>query len=117
MALVQTEEGKIADKTQEGKEEVLYRIFPDISRRVDHKKSEINIEVALPGVPKEQITLKVMSTWFHLVGRRGQIEYSGNKSFGAEIIPEKTTAKYEHGLLRIHATIKEPMADAKVLSL
>lgn len=119
MALVQTEEGKIQekDKHDKGEEEVLYRIFPEISRRVDQKKKEVNIEVALPGVPKDQINLKVLPTWFYLVGRRGQMEYSGNKSFGAEIIPEKTSAKYDNGLLKIHAVIKDPMADAKVLRL
>lgn len=94
-----------------------YRVYPEIYRRINHEEKKVELEIALPGVKKENIKLKSLPTWFHLEARRGQMEYNANKSWGYEIVPEKTTAQYENGLLRIHATIRDPLEDAKEVVL
>ncbi|MCF2139287.1 MAG: Hsp20/alpha crystallin family protein [Candidatus Lokiarchaeota archaeon] len=119
MALVENEKSQAMQKSenQEEKDEIYYRVFPDMRRRINYEDNTIYIEVSLPGVKKEDITLKALPTWFHLVGKRGHMEYSANQSFGAEIVPEKTEAKYDNGLLQITAHIRDPMDDAKEIEL
>jgi len=97
----------------EAADEVVYRAYPDMERSVDYPTKTITIEVSLPGVKKDAIHLKVLPTWFHLKAQRGRMEYSANPSFGVEVIPEKTTAKYENGLLLIIAHIRDPLDSAK----
>jgi HSP20 family molecular chaperone IbpA len=102
----------------EGKEqEIQYRVFPEIQRYVNYEDKTIRVEIALPGVKKEDIKLKALPTWFHIEGKRGHMLYSGNKPFGAEVVPEKTTAKYESGLLTVFAKIKDPLEDATQIKL
>ena len=66
---------------------------------------------------ESRISLKVLPTWFNLTGTYGNMEYSANQSWGIEVVPEKTEAKYENGLLRITAKIKDPYEDAVELKL
>lgn len=118
MALMETSSKEIQNTENKEKEtEYTYRVFPDISRRIDYDHNTIEVEVALPGVAKSAITLKALPEIFHIEGKREHMLYSGNYAWGAEVVPEKTTAKYEYGLLRIHAVIRNPMDDAKEVSL
>ena len=45
------------------------------------------------------------------------MQYNANQSFGVEIVPEKTEAKYDHGLLHITAYMRDPLDDAKEIEL
>ena len=105
----------VVENTQNN--EIHYRVYPDIYRRINHEEKTIEMEVSLPGTKKEDIKLKALPTWFHLEANRGKMQYSANQGWGYEIMPENTTAKYENGLLRIHATIRDPLEDAKVVAL
>jgi len=118
MALMETTSNEIENTDKKEKEqEFTYRVFPDISRRIDYDHNSIEIEVSLPGVSKSAITLKALPEIFHIEGKREHMLYSGNYAWGAEVVPEKTTAKYENGLLRIHAVIRNAMDDAKEVAL
>ena len=118
MSIVEKKTGEMEVKEKDGIEKkILYQVFPEISRRVKYDEFKVEVEISLPGVRKEDIILKSLPTWFHITGRRGQMEYSANSAWGAEIVPNKTKAKYENGLLQIQATIRNPMEDAKKLEL
>lgn len=119
MALVENPESKVMQDTNDTQEEkeVYYRVFPDMKRRIDYEDRKVYVEIALPGVSKKDIELKALPTWFHIKGRRGHMEYSANQSFGVKIVPEKTEAKYEHGLLAITAYIENPMDNARIIEL
>lgn len=106
-----------SDIEKQPEDEVLYQIFPDMKRRINYSQRVVEIEVALPGVGKDQIMLKVLPSWFNLTARRGQMQYAANSAFGAEVIPEKTQAKYDNGLLTIVAHIKNPLDSATEISL
>ncbi|MBD3353700.1 MAG: hypothetical protein GF364_19605 [Candidatus Lokiarchaeota archaeon] len=115
MALVEKKKEELEEKKEEEKESV-YRVYPDMYKNVDYKQKTVDIEVELPGVKKEKIELKALPTWFLISAPRGDgIEYCAQSGFGAEIILEKTTAKYSNGLLKIHAVIKDPLDDAKTI--
>jgi HSP20 family molecular chaperone IbpA len=116
MALVENKQSKaMEEKTKEN--EIYYRAYPDMRRRINYEDRIVEIEISMPGVTKENITLKALPTWFHLRATRGHMEYNANQAFGREIIPEKTEAKYDNGLLKIVAYLKDPMADAKQVQI
>jgi HSP20 family molecular chaperone IbpA len=92
-------------------------MLPDVLRELDYEKNTVYIEIALPGVKEEEICLKVLPEWFNLTAERENVQYRANTGFGAEIVPNKTTAEYQDGLLKIHAQIHSPLDDAKKITL
>jgi HSP20 family molecular chaperone IbpA len=120
MAIVESESKDL--KNNEKGEEVqenkfYYSVFPDMTSSIDYENRKIEVEVSLPGVAKQNIELKVLPTWFHLKAKRNHIEYGANQCFGKKIIPEKTTAKYDNGLLKITAYIKDPFDGAREITV
>lgn len=106
----------VVEKSKDNQQKVRYRVYPEIDSRVDYRNRTIEIEIALPGVAKEDIQLKFLPEWFYLNAKRDEIEYSGSFNLGTTVVPEKTTAKYLNGLLKVHAIIANPMDNAKTLS-
>jgi len=104
-------------KENDGKDQIRYRVHPDIYKNLNYAEKKVDIEVALPGVKKENIRLKALPTWFKLSAKRNTIEFAANSSFGIEIIPDKTTAEYSNGLLKIHAIVKNPLDSAVEVEL
>jgi HSP20 family molecular chaperone IbpA len=74
----------------------------------DDKDGRFKIELELPGVDKKDIKLDMRKDSFCVSAPRGtETEYSGCYMLAHEIVPEKTEAKYESGLLRIFAPISD----------
>lgn len=74
----------------------------------DDKDGRLKIELELPGVNKHDISLDMRKDSFCVSASRGEdAEYSGCYMLAHEIHPEKTEAKYENGLLRIFAPLKD----------
>ena len=74
----------------------------------DDEKGRLNIELELPGVERKDITLDMRKDSFCISAPRGEdTEYSGCFMLAHEVVPEKTEAKYESGLLRVFAPIKD----------
>ncbi len=74
----------------------------------DEKEGRLNIEVQIPGVEKKDISLDMRKDSFCLSAPRGEdIEYSGCFTLSHSVEPEKAHARYENGLLRISAPIKD----------
>ena len=117
MSIIKTEDKTLQKSEPEAETKVLYHVFPDMHRHFNSKDQTIEFEVSLPGVAKEDIRLKALNGWFNLSAQRGQMDYAANQNWGKEIVPEKTTAKYNNGLLSITAFIRNPLDDAKVITL
>lgn len=96
-------------------DEKYHKVYPSIYRNMNYGNKTVQVELALPGVKKEDIEFKVRPTWFHLSAVRtdDEIEYTANERFGVEIIPEKTEAEYFEGLLKITAKVRDPLDSAK----
>jgi len=109
----------VLKRDKEFKDERLYQIFPRIYRDTDYDNKKITIEMSIPGVKQEDIELKVLPSWFSVsaIRPKDKVEYAANVSFGVDIVPERTTAEYYHGLLKIHAVIHDPLDDAKEIQL
>ena len=74
----------------------------------DDKDGRFKIELELPGVDKKDIKLDMRKDSFCVSAPRGtETEYSGCYMLAHEIVPEKAEAKYESGLLRIFAPIRD----------
>jgi HSP20 family protein len=68
----------------------------------------LSIELQLPGVDKKDISLDMRKDSFCVSAPRGEdTEYSGCYMLAHEIEPDKAEARFENGLLRVFAPIKD----------
>jgi HSP20 family protein len=74
----------------------------------DDQGGRLRIDMELPGVDKKNIKLEMRKDSFCVTAPRGEdTEYSGCFMLAHEVFPEKTEARYESGLLRIFAPIRD----------
>ena len=84
------------------------RIQPCACISHDDQDGRLRIDMEMPGVDKKDISLEMRKDSFCVSAPRGHdTEYSGCFNLAHEVVPEKTEAKYEDGLLRIFAPIKD----------
>jgi HSP20 family molecular chaperone IbpA len=73
----------------------------------DEKGGRLHIEVQLPGVNKQDISLEMRKDSFCVSADREQTAYSGCFLLSHIVEPEKAEARYENGLLHVFAPIKD----------
>jgi HSP20 family molecular chaperone IbpA len=71
-----------------------------------HDDGRLKVDIE-PGVDKRNISLEMRKNSFCVSAPREGSEYSGCFMFAHEVEPEKAEAKFESGLLRIYAPIKD----------
>ena len=85
---------------------------PDVCSYVNEENDTLHMEVALPGVRREDISLRLKEDSFYLSAPRGDLEYVTTGNFCCPMDITGTDAKYENGLLQIEVPFKDPMAEA-----
>jgi HSP20 family protein len=93
-------------------EEKVVTLSPNVCFDTDDNQSGGTLEIALPGVKKEDINLKINADGYNLSAVRGDTRYVANEAFCCPVVPDKTEAKYENGLLVIKLKFKDPMEEA-----
>ncbi len=88
------------------------RVAPEVCSYVDDEHQTLTLEISLPGVPKENIKLRMHEDSFTLSAPRDETEYVTTLSFCCPVQPDKADANYENGLLTIVIPFKDPMEDA-----
>ncbi len=73
----------------------------------DDQGGRLKIEVEMPGVNKKDISLEMRKYSFCVSAPRGDSQYAGCFRLTHEVEPDKAEAKYEDGLLRVFAPIKD----------
>lgn len=87
-------------------------VSPDVCSSVSDDESKLNIEISLPGVKKEDITLKMLEDSFTLSAPRDDIKYVTTLSICCPVIPDKAKAEYNNGLLKIEVPFKNTQENA-----
>lgn len=82
-------------------------VLPSACFSHDDQEGKLRIDVELPGVDKKDISLEMRKDSFCISAPREETQYSGCFRLAHEVMPEKTEAKFESGLLRILAPIKD----------
>lgn len=81
---------------------------------VDHDRERYYIEVELPGVDKGDIELEVSEQGFCVKGSREDAELAGCYFLAHPISVDEVKAKFENGLLKITAPLRQPLTGKKV---
>ncbi|HME51378.1 MAG TPA: Hsp20 family protein [Candidatus Lokiarchaeia archaeon] len=108
MAIVQSPPKGL--KGQTPGENPLYHVTPNYSAWM--AGNEFVIQVAIPGVARENIKMKALRDLFYLRAERDNIEYALDLDLNFEIDPNQVTAKYEEGLLRVAFERLNPLDEA-----
>jgi HSP20 family protein len=116
--VMQQKESKTSKKEEHLK---TYRIHPTYYSDLDYDTRTISYEVHLPGVDKENVSLKVLPDLWNMEATRkekkSQAFYTLSRYFPYEVDPNSVKASYEHGLLKFTVTLKDPLADAVDIKL
>ena len=110
MALAEKKENHTVIENEEKKTRYRYRVRPKYTAWTEDKN--IIIRAALPGVKKEDIEMKALKDVFMLRAKRDQILYSLELNLHSEIVPDKTKAEYNEGLLTVTLVRYNPLDDA-----
>jgi HSP20 family protein len=87
-------------------------VSPDVCSYFDNDDKHISIDISLPGVKKEDISLKLLEDSLFLSAPRDDIKYVTTLAICCLVVPEKTEASYNNGLLKITAPFKDKMDGA-----
>jgi HSP20 family protein len=81
---------------------------------VDHDLKNYYIQVELPGVKKEDVTLNVTEQSFCVQGVREDIDFLGCFVLAHPVNGEKAKAKFENGLLGVIIPLKKHLMGKKI---
>jgi HSP20 family molecular chaperone IbpA len=79
---------------------------PEVCTYIDVDENSLTVEIVLPGVPRENIRLKVNPRALVLNATYEGVSYAKYVVFKLPVIPEKGRACFEHGLLRIKIPLR-----------
>jgi HSP20 family protein len=84
------------------------KITPDIFSCSDDE-GNLDIEIDMFGVKKENIELKMVEDGFFVRAKREEtgVEYAGTYAFCCGVVPEKAVAKYVDGKLYVKVPYRE----------
>ena len=99
----------VEDKTMT---EEKIKTSPDVCSYVNQDDNRLHLEIAIPGVKKEDINLRLKDDSFYLSAPRDDIEYVTAGAFCCPMNINNAEAKYEDGLLKIEVPFKDAMEGA-----
>jgi len=86
-------------------------VKPNICVYPDEAEENMNIEVELPGMSKEDITFNIYENGFYVVAKKMGLKYMGSYAFATPVKQEGAVAKYADGLLTVNVPYKKELFD------
>ena len=87
------------------------KVAPEIVAYTDDKNTKITAEISLPGIPIENVDLKLHEDGMYLSAPTRDVEYVAALTFFCPVNKSKATASYDNGLLTVEIPFKDPMED------
>ena len=89
------------------------RISPAVCAMPDEKHENLHIEIELPGVEKEDISLQTHKDSFFIKAPGDDLEFAGSYAVCCPVEVEKARARYRNGLLSIDIPCLKTQEHAK----
>jgi HSP20 family protein len=81
---------------------------------IDHDEEAYYIQVELPGVKKENVSLSMTEQSFCIQGTRENLVFAGCFILAHPVKEDEAKAKFENGLLNITVPLKQPLKGKKI---